>query len=114
VLYWPGAILLVAGLTLGRLVQETGLAALIADALLIAVLTVAHGAWGTALGLAVVLPMLLKRVLGNARPSAGPRVYLNRLLFDADRHALKPQWARRNSRKPCGSWPQPSSIAAKT
>jgi glycerol-3-phosphate acyltransferase PlsY len=86
VLYWPGALMLLAGLALGRLVKETGLATLIADVLLVGLLTVTNGGWGLALGLAVVLPMLVKRVLGNTRASADPRVYLNRLWFDADRH----------------------------
>jgi glycerol-3-phosphate acyltransferase PlsY len=87
VLYWPGAALLLAGLVIGRLVKETGLAALLGDVAMVALLGVSTGAWGVALGLAVVLPMLVKRVVGNTRSeSAGLRVYVNRLLFDADRH----------------------------
>jgi glycerol-3-phosphate acyltransferase PlsY len=89
VLYWPGAVLLLAGLAIGRLVKETGLAAFVADVLLVIVLTVAEGAWGLAFGLAVVLPMLVKRVLGNTR-SSGLGSYVNRLLYDADRHGPPP------------------------
>jgi hypothetical protein len=55
----------------------------------VVVLTVAEGAWGLALGLAVVLPMLVKRALGNTRPP-GLQTYVNRLLYDADRHGPRP------------------------
>jgi acyl phosphate:glycerol-3-phosphate acyltransferase len=88
VLYWPGALLLLAGVAIGRLLGETGLAAFIADLLVVVLLAVAQGAGGLALGLAVVLPMLLKRLLGNARPEPGGglRIYRHRLLYDADQH----------------------------
>lgn len=89
--FWPGALILLAGLALGRLAKETALAALVSDLLLVLVLGAVKGGWGSALGLAVVLPMLVKRVLGNARPgSTRRRVYLNRLLFDADHHPSAP------------------------
>jgi hypothetical protein len=44
---------------------------------------------GLALALAVVVPMLIKRLLGNALPAprSGLRIYRDRLLFDADHHA---------------------------
>jgi glycerol-3-phosphate acyltransferase PlsY len=88
VLFWPGALLLLAGLAIGRLVHETGLSAFLADLLLIGVLGVTKGPLGVALALAVVVPMLLKRLLGNARPEPGGglRIYRDRLLFDAERH----------------------------
>jgi glycerol-3-phosphate acyltransferase PlsY len=88
VLFWPGAVLLLAGLAIGRLVKETGLAAFIADLLLVVVLATFQGGWGLSLGLAVVLPMLIKRLLGNTRrdPAADLRIYRDRLLYDADRH----------------------------
>lgn len=86
VLYWPGALLLLAALAIGRLAKQTGLAAFIADVMLVVVLTVTNGSWGLALGLAIVIPMLLKRVLGNARPAGGGGLwrYGDRLLYDAD------------------------------
>ncbi|MGH3674509.1 MAG: glycerol-3-phosphate acyltransferase [Mycobacterium sp.] len=88
VLYWPGAVLLLAGLAIGRLVKETGLAAFVADLLLVVLLATFQGVWGLSLGLAVVLPMLLKRLLGNTRhdPAGDLRIYRDRLLYDADQH----------------------------
>jgi glycerol-3-phosphate acyltransferase PlsY len=88
VLYWPGAVLLLVGLVIGRLVKETGLVAFISDLALVLVLTVTNAGWGLALALAVVLPMLVKRVTGNALSefAAEPHVYVNRLLYDADQH----------------------------
>ena len=88
VLFWPGALLLLAGLAIGRLIRETGLVALLADLGLIAVLGATHGLLGAALALAVVVPMLLKRLLGNAlpEPGRGLRIYRDRLLYDADGH----------------------------
>lgn len=87
VLAWPGAILLLAALAVGRLVDETGLAAFVADLLLVGVLGVWVDGYGVALALAVVLPMWLKRLMGNVRPAAGAgfATYRARLLYDADR-----------------------------
>lgn len=88
VLYPPGAALLLAGLAIGRLMRETGLVALIADLVLIVVMTVTKGRSGLEVALAVVAPMLIKRVLGNALPvpRSELRIYRDRLLFDADQH----------------------------
>ena len=84
VLAWPGAVVLLAGLAVGRLLRRTALVALLADLLLVVVLTVTDGPAGTALAVAVVVPMLVKRVLGNARPDGGLHTYRWRLLYDAD------------------------------
>jgi glycerol-3-phosphate acyltransferase PlsY len=84
VLAWPGAVLLLSSLALGRLVRRTGLVALIADLLLVVLLTLTHGPEGTALAAAVVVPMLVKRLLGNAPAEGGLRTYRSRLLYDAD------------------------------
>ena len=85
VLAWPGAVVLAAGLAVGRLVRNTGLVTLLADLLLVPVLTVTEGAPGAAVGAAVVVPMLVKRIMGNARPDGGGlRTYRSRLLYDAD------------------------------
>jgi glycerol-3-phosphate acyltransferase PlsY len=88
VLYWPGALMLLAALAIGRLVKETGLITFIADVVLLVVLAMTNGSWGMALGLAIVIPMLLKRLLGNACAPDGGRLklYRNRLLYDADQH----------------------------
>lgn len=85
---WPGALLLLAALAVGKLVDEAGLAAFIADLLLVVALAVARGWQGAALALALVLPMVLKRLMGNAvpDPGGGLRTYGARLLYDADQH----------------------------
>jgi acyl phosphate:glycerol-3-phosphate acyltransferase len=85
---WPGALLLLAALAVGKLADETGLAAFIADLLLVVVLSTGSGWQGAALALALVVPMVLKRLMGNARPQPGGglRTYWARLLYDADQH----------------------------
>ncbi|MFI5053194.1 MAG: glycerol-3-phosphate acyltransferase [Acidimicrobiia bacterium] len=87
---WPGAVLLVVGLTVGRLARQTALVAFVAEIALVPVLALTNGSDGALAGAAVALPMLLKRLLGNTPPT-GPsarrdrsRVYLHRLLFDRD------------------------------
>lgn len=86
VLAWPGALLLLVGLAIGRLVRQTGLGAFVADLALVAVLGVWSGTSGLALGVALVVPMFAKRLAGNQPPppGAGARVYRSRLLFDTD------------------------------
>lgn len=92
VLAWPGALLLLAALAVGKLLDETSLAAFIADLLLVPVLSAAVGWQGAALGLAVVVPMVLKRLRGNARPQPGGglRTYWARLLYDSDQYGSAP------------------------
>lgn len=82
---WPGALLLLAGLALGRLLDRSGLTSFAAEVLLAPLLAVTLGGAAALAGAAVAVPMLVKRVLGNA-PPAGPRAktYLHRLLFDND------------------------------
>ncbi len=86
---WVGAVLLLTGLTVGRLVHHTGLLSLVAELSLTPVLALTDGRDGAIAGLAIAVPMLAKRVVGNSRPVTGPgrgrgRVYLHRLLFDND------------------------------
>lgn len=82
---WPGAVLLLAALTLSRFVRQTGLGSFIGEVLLAPVLAVANGASGAIAGGAVAAPMLLKRLVGNARPTeSGLRPYVQRLFFDRD------------------------------
>jgi acyl phosphate:glycerol-3-phosphate acyltransferase len=85
VVAWPGAVLLLAGMILGKAMGETALGALVAQILLSPVLAVTHGAVGALAGVAVAVPMIVKRVVGNSRP-APPRgpTYLTRLLYDRD------------------------------
>ncbi|HZD75162.1 MAG TPA: glycerol-3-phosphate acyltransferase [Actinomycetota bacterium] len=83
---WPGALLLLAGMTCGKLVRQAALGTLLAQVALVPVLARTKGRRGALAGAAVVAPMLAKRLLGNS-PPAGPspgRVYLSRLLYDRD------------------------------
>jgi glycerol-3-phosphate acyltransferase PlsY len=92
---WPGAAVLLGGLAVGRLAGQTALGSLAADALLVPILYRWGGRHAAAAGAAVLAPMLVKRLRGNA-PIAGdrPATLLNRLLFDRDRN---PDRDRRNA-----------------
>jgi glycerol-3-phosphate acyltransferase PlsY len=84
---WPGAVLLLVGLVVGKLVDQTALVSLFAEFALVPLLALTDGRDGAIAGAAIAVPMILKRVLGNARPPAGVaagRTYLHRLLFDRD------------------------------
>ena len=64
-----------------------GLGGFVAEVSLTPVLAVTNGRDGAIAGAAIAVPMIVKRVLGNARPPAGQppaSVYLHRLLFDHD------------------------------
>jgi glycerol-3-phosphate acyltransferase PlsY len=88
-----GAVVLAAGMAIGRLARQSALVTGMAAASLPAVLAARRGAPGTVLGLCICLPMLIKRVLGNSPlcvPDAltgGARLGARareRLLFDRD------------------------------
>jgi glycerol-3-phosphate acyltransferase PlsY len=82
---WPGAVVLVGGLALGRLAGETALVGLVADLALVPVLARVSGRHAAAAGIAVVAPMLVKRVLGNGPITGDRRATLaSRILFDRD------------------------------
>jgi glycerol-3-phosphate acyltransferase PlsY len=82
---WPGALVLVLGLLAGKVVDETALGAFGAEIALTPVLALLLGADAALAGAAIAVPMLLKRVMGNSRPvDQSGRVYLHRLLYDAD------------------------------
>lgn len=87
VLYWPGAMLLAAGLAAGRAVRQTALVCFGAMVAL-PLLALWWGGRDAALATAVVVaPMLLKRLTANNTvPPAGrrARVALRRLLCDND------------------------------
>ena len=87
VVYWPGAVLLLAGLGIGRVIRRTGLASF-AALVALPLLALAWGGRDAALaGAVVVAPMLLKRLTANNTvPPAGrrARVALRRLLYDND------------------------------
>ncbi len=86
VVAWPGTVLLALGLALGRLARETGLGSFVAEVALTPVLAATHGGAGALAGLAVAVPMLAKRLAGNAPPPPEDRrrILLNRLVYDAD------------------------------
>jgi glycerol-3-phosphate acyltransferase PlsY len=87
--HWPGAAVLVAGLSC-RVVHATGLGGFLADLALLPVLARTRGAPGALAGAAVAAPMLAKRLLGNRAPTTRDvSTYAARLVLDRD------QWARR-------------------
>ncbi len=82
---WPGAVLLLVLLVVSRFARQTGLGSFVAEAALTPVLAVTNGTSGAVAGGAIAAPMLVKRVVGNARPTTpGLGVYAHRLLFDRD------------------------------
>jgi glycerol-3-phosphate acyltransferase PlsY len=87
--YHPaGAGLLLTGLAAGRLAGESAIGVLLADLAMLPALSRLGGRRARLAAAAVVLPMVLKRLFGNAPPtSPGAAVYLWRLLLDRDRLA---------------------------
>jgi acyl phosphate:glycerol-3-phosphate acyltransferase len=82
---WPGTVTLAIGLAAGRLAKATGLGSFLADVALVPVLHRTKGRAGAMIGVAVVGPLLAKRLMGNRRPDRpGAGVYLHRLVFDRD------------------------------
>jgi hypothetical protein len=65
--------------------RETGLGGFIGELALTPVLAITNGAEGALVGAAVAVPMLVKRTMGNSRPTeSGWRPYVRRLLYDRD------------------------------
>lgn len=82
---WPGSLVLLGGLALGRIPDQAGLGGLIADVALIPVLARSRGRSGALVAVGVVVPMLAKRLAGNRPPvKRTAAVYLRRLLLDSD------------------------------
>jgi glycerol-3-phosphate acyltransferase PlsY len=80
-----GTLLLGAGLAAGKLAGETALGCLVADVALVPLAMRVHGRRGGLAALAVLVPMLVKRLTGNGATAVRrPEVYLWRLLFDRD------------------------------
>ena len=85
---WPGAVLLLVAMIVGKWAGETGVGTLVALVALVPVLGWAYGTSAAVAGGAVAAPMLIKRVTGNGPPVADPpTTYLNRLIFDRDDRA---------------------------
>jgi glycerol-3-phosphate acyltransferase PlsY len=87
-----GSGLVLAGLALGRAAGESAIGCFVADVAMVPVLRRVHGRHAAAAGLAVVVPMLVKRLMGNApvsEPRRGTRmrIYAARLLLDRDTRA---------------------------
>ena len=80
-----GSVVLLAGLLFGRLAGETAIGSVVADAVLVPVAGRVHGRPGSRAALAVLVPMVVKRLMGNAAPAERSlSVYLYRLVFDRD------------------------------
>lgn len=80
-----GTVVLGVGLAAGRMARRTSLGSFAAMVALTPVLTITDGGVGTLLGVALVVPMWAKRVVGNRLPEQpGWYVYLHRLAFDHD------------------------------
>ena len=86
VIAWPGAVMLLAGMIAREGVRrDRGSARFVAEVALTPVLAVTHGAVGALAGISIAIPMLVKRVVGNAPPDApGRQTYRDRLLYDRD------------------------------
>ena len=86
VIAWPGAVLLLAGLALGRLLGETAVGSVVAQALLVPVLGTALGPAGVATAVLLLVPMWGKRIAGNRWPPADPvpSTLVIRWLLDRD------------------------------
>lgn len=87
----PGAALIATGITIGYIIDDTALACFAAQLLLIPVLAKAQGRGGALLGLAVVAPMLAKRLLGNRPPLREHRrqTLVTRMIFDRDTRSAR-------------------------
>lgn len=74
------------GLGIGRLMRQTGLSCALAMAALFPLLSRTRGSSGRPIALAIVLPLLAKRLTGNAAPPAGRlwRTLASRALLDRD------------------------------
>ena len=82
---WPGAVLLIVGLLVGKFFGETAIGAFVAELVLAPVLAVWGGGTAALAGAAIALPMLVKRVLGNTPPTGDRRrAYVHRLIYDND------------------------------
>jgi glycerol-3-phosphate acyltransferase PlsY len=85
VIAWPGVLVLLGSLVLGKLIRETGLGGFVGEVALVPILAVTHGGTGALAGAAVAVPMFAKRIVGNSLPAErGLRPYARRLVFDRD------------------------------
>jgi glycerol-3-phosphate acyltransferase PlsY len=89
VIAWPGAIALLVGLVVGRLLHHTAVVSLISQAALVPILISREGAAGALAAALLLIPMWAKRLAGNRWPVDPPILsgLLERWLFDRDRDA---------------------------
>jgi glycerol-3-phosphate acyltransferase PlsY len=85
VVAWPGSLVLLAGLALGKLASNTGLGSFLAQTTLPVVTWLTFGGAGLLGGAGVVVVLWTKRLVGNEPPERGDlRVLASRLLYDHD------------------------------
>jgi acyl phosphate:glycerol-3-phosphate acyltransferase len=91
VLAWPGALMLLAVFLVGVAFRQAGLGMFVAMLALTPMLAALYGIHGVWTGLALAVPMFVKRLAGN-QPAAAPRLrtYASRLVFDHDGGAREP------------------------
>jgi glycerol-3-phosphate acyltransferase PlsY len=94
----PGAALIVGGIAGGYVADDNALVCFGAQLLLVPVLAAVRGREGALLGLAMVVPMLVKRLLGNRplTPQQLRQTYVTRLIYDRDARAERREgrWRR--------------------
>jgi acyl phosphate:glycerol-3-phosphate acyltransferase len=82
---WPGAVVILGGMVAGKFVRETGLGSFAAQCALVPVLARTVGRDAALAGACVVLPMVAKRIAGNAPPARRTLgAYVQRVVFDND------------------------------
>jgi glycerol-3-phosphate acyltransferase PlsY len=80
---WPAPLLLLGFMIAGKAFDETGLGTFVGLLALVPAAGLVGGGPGAAAGIAVAVPMLVKRALGNAPSRHDPaRLYLERMLYD--------------------------------
>jgi glycerol-3-phosphate acyltransferase PlsY len=81
-----GTVLLLSGMVAGRFAGETAIGSLASYVLLVPLLTARKGRAGFLAGTSVLVPLLVKRLLGNG-PPPDRSAYLPRLVVDRDTFA---------------------------
>ncbi|TMK60907.1 MAG: glycerol-3-phosphate acyltransferase [Actinobacteria bacterium] len=80
---WPGTLFLLGGLGAGKAFRQSALGGFVAELLLTPFLAAVDGGRGALVGACMAVPLLVKRVAANGRPTTpGWRPYAERLLFD--------------------------------
>jgi acyl phosphate:glycerol-3-phosphate acyltransferase len=93
-----GAALVAGGIAVGYVAGDTAPGCFVAQLMLVPVLAAVQGRRGALLGLAMVTPMLAKRLLGNSPRTREHlrRTYVTRMIFDRD--ARSGEWGGRYRR----------------